>query len=64
VRRHTAVAVLGPGRPRRLTLPDSLAGHHHRLIVGASLGVGLCVVLLASAALVWALIDARSKRHL
>src|SRR6516225_4431188 len=63
VRRHTAVAVLGPGRPRRLNLPDSLVGHHHRLIVGASLGVGVFVVLLASAALMWALMAARSRRH-
>ena len=64
MRRRAAVAVLGDGRPRHLDLPGPLAGPHHSLIVGASLGIALCVVLLASAALLLALMDARSQRHL
>ena len=64
MRRRAAVAVLGPGRPRHLDVPGPLAGPHHGLIVGASLGVAFFVALLASAALVWALMEARTQRRL
>jgi hypothetical protein len=63
MRRRTAVAVLDPGRPGHLNLPGPLAGQHHALIVGASLGVAFFVVLLASAALAWALMATGSQRH-
>jgi hypothetical protein len=61
--RRAAVVVLDTGRPRHLDLPGPLAAQHHGFIIGASLGVAFFVVLLASAALVWAL-AARSQRHL
>jgi hypothetical protein len=64
MRGRTAVAILGTGRPRHLNLPGPLAGPHHGLMVGASLGVAFFVVFLTSAALVWALMDSRSQRHL
>ena len=63
MRRHAAVAVLGAGRPRPLNLPGPLAGQHHGLIAEASLGVAFVVVLLASAAVAWVLIDASPGRH-
>ena len=63
MRRHAAVAVLDTGRPGHLGVPGPLADQHHRLIVGASLGVAFFVMLLASAALCWALMEARSQRQ-
>jgi hypothetical protein len=60
--RRAAVVVLDTGRPRHLDLPGPLAAQHHGFIIVASLGVAFFVVLLASAALVWAL-AARSRRH-
>jgi hypothetical protein len=55
---------VGGGRVRQLELPGPLVGQHQRLIVGVALGVALLVALLASAALVWVLMDSRSQRHL
>jgi Domain of unknown function (DUF1707) len=63
MRARTAVAVVGTGRLRQLNLPGPFEGQHPGLIVGASLGIGLFVVLLASAALVWALLDHRRHRR-
>jgi hypothetical protein len=64
MRRRAAAGVLGTGRPRQLDLPGPLATQHHGFIVEAPLGVAFFVVLLASAALVWAVMVARSQRHL
>lgn len=62
LRARTAVAVLGTGHQHQLNLPGPLAGPHQGLIVAASLG-GAVVVLLTSAALLWALMDSRSLRR-
>ena len=62
MRGRSAVAVLAPGHPRHLTLPGPFAGPHQGLIIAASLGA-VCVVLLTSAALLWALIDSRAPRQ-
>jgi Domain of unknown function (DUF1707) len=62
VRTHAAGAVLRTGR--HLSLPGPLAVQRHGLIVGFLLCVGLFVVSLTCAALVWALMDSRSQRHL
>ena len=56
---HTAVAVLPTDHPRHLTLPDT----HQAQITAASLGTVVVVVLLACAALLWALMDSRSPRR-
>jgi hypothetical protein len=64
MRGRTAVAVQGRGRLRQLDLQGPLVGQRHGLIVGVSLGVAFCVVLLTSAALVWAAMHSRSRRHL
>jgi hypothetical protein len=61
---RTAVGVLGSGRLRHLPLPGPLVAQPAGPIVGAFLGVAFLVVLLTSAALVWALMDSRSQRHL
>jgi hypothetical protein len=61
-RGRTAVAVLDAGHPRHLHFPGPLAGPHQGLIAAASLGA-VVVVLLTSAALVWALMDSRSPRQ-
>lgn len=57
VRGRAAVAALGTGHPRHLNLPGPLAGPHQGLIIGTSLGAAV-VVLLTSAALLWAFIRA------
>lgn len=57
---HSAVAVVGSGHLRHLTLPGPPADPFHALIVPAATGAAL-VVLLASAALLWALM--RSRPH-
>jgi hypothetical protein len=62
LRARSAVAVLGTGHPRDLNLPGPLAGPHQGLIIAASLGAAV-VALLTSAALLWALINARSLRR-
>lgn len=62
VRGRTAVAVLGTRQPRRLNFPGPLAGPHQGLMIAASLGA-VVVVLLTSAALLWALVDSRSPRR-
>jgi hypothetical protein len=62
LRGRSAVAVLGTGHPRDLNLPGPLAGRHQGLIIAASLGTAV-VAMLTSAALLWALINARSRRR-
>jgi hypothetical protein len=62
VRGHTAVAALVAGHAHHLNLPGPLAGPHQGLIIATSLGAAV-VLLLTSAALVWALIDWRSVRR-
>jgi hypothetical protein len=57
VRGRAAVALLGTGHPRHLNLPGPLAGPHQGLIIATSLGAAV-VVLLTSAALLWALVRA------
>ena len=59
LRRRSAVAVLGTGHARHLNFPEPLAGPHPGLIFAASLGVVL-VVLLTSAALLWAVVGSHS----
>jgi hypothetical protein len=61
-RARTAVSVLGAGQSRHINLPGPFAGPHPGLIIAASLGV-VVVALLASAAVVWALMDRRSPRQ-
>ena len=62
MRGRSAVALLAPGHPRHVTLPGPFAGPHQGLIIAASLGA-VCVVLLTSAAVLWALIDSRPARQ-
>ena len=62
VRGRAAVAVLDPAHRRHLNFPGPLAGPHQGLLVAALLGAAL-VVLLTSAALLWALMDSRSPRR-
>jgi Domain of unknown function (DUF1707) len=64
MRAHAAVAVLGTGSPRHLILPGPLPVQHQLPIAGVLLGVAFFAVLLTCAALVWALMDSRSRRHL
>ncbi len=59
MRGHSAVAVLGTGHARHLNFQGPLAGPHPGLIFAASVGVVL-VVLLTSAALLWALVGSHS----
>lgn len=60
IMRGRSGAVLGTGLPRRLTFPGPLAGPHQELVIAALLGV-VFVVLLTSAALVWALMGSSSR---
>jgi DUF1707 SHOCT-like domain len=62
IRGRSAVAVLGREHPRHLNFPGPLAGPHQGLIIAASLGV-VFVVLLTSAALLWALMGSSSPRQ-
>jgi Domain of unknown function (DUF1707) len=62
LRARNAVAVLGTGHLHHLDLPGPLAGPHQGLIIAAALA-GAVVVLLMSAALLWALMDSRSLRR-
>jgi hypothetical protein len=62
LRGHAALGVLGTGHPRQLNLPGPLAGPDQGLIIAASLGA-VAVVLLSSAALLWAVMDSRSQRR-
>jgi len=64
VRAHAAVAVLGTGRSGDPSLPGAIVVQRQGPIVGVMVGVALFVVLMTCAALVWALIDSRSPRHL
>jgi hypothetical protein len=59
LRRRSAVAVLGTGHARHLNFPEPLAGPHPGLIFAASLGV-VFVVVLTSAALLWAVVGSHS----
>jgi len=72
VRARAAVAVLGKGHPpqltvlgtehpRHLNLPGPLAAAHQGLMIAASLGA--VIVVLTSAAVLWALMDWRSPRR-
>ncbi|MGH2882781.1 MAG: hypothetical protein ACRDPA_08825, partial [Solirubrobacteraceae bacterium] len=62
VRGRTAIAVLDTAHRRHLNFPGPLAGPHQGLLIAALLGAAL-VVLLTSAALLWALMDSRSLRR-
>jgi hypothetical protein len=62
LRGRTAVALLDTGHQRHLNLPSPLTGPHQGLILAASLGA-VVVVLLTSAALVWAWMDSRPMRR-
>jgi Domain of unknown function (DUF1707) len=62
VRGRSAVAVLRTGYQRRLNFPGPLAGPHQDLLIAAVLGAA-AVVLLTSAALLWALMDSRSLQR-
>ncbi len=57
---HSAVAVLGARHPRDLNAPGPFAGPHHGLSIPTSLGV-VVVLLVTAAALLWALMDSRSR---
>lgn len=62
LRGRSAVAVLDAGHQRDVNLPGPLAGPHQGLIIAASLGAA-AVALLTSAAVLWALMNARSLRR-
>ena len=59
LRHRSAVAVLATRHARRLNFPEPLAGPHPGLIFAASLGV-VFVVVLTSAALLWAVVGSHS----
>jgi hypothetical protein len=59
LRGRSAAGVFGTGHQRRLILPDPLAGPHEGLIIAATL-VAASVMVLTSAALLWALTDSGS----
>ncbi len=55
---HSAVAVVGGGHLRHLSLPGPLADPHEGLIVAASTGVAI-MAFLACATLLWVLVRSR-----
>lgn len=61
VTRRASVVVSGTGGPRRLVLPGPIADPRPGLMIAASLAA-VVVVLLTSAALLWALMDSRARR--
>ena len=62
MRGRSAVAVLGTGHSRHVNFPGPLVGPHQGLITAASLGV-VSVVLLTSAAVLWAVMGSGSRRQ-